>query len=302
MLEFDAAVSVREVFEIARALASEPIPGDEGAAFDEKMVSVFLTGVTAHLGASGFVRHGTPGALPAVAPQLRTPFASALESGKAPVPPTRTERGAATARASQTSQAMMQVQMMRIAVRDESVGDLLTRLDPAVESSGTRAIVDDVTRATEDLAAQGKWEAVVQVLDRLHQNYECLHDGDAKRAFLMGIRRLERPTVLQGVARLIPGHRELRETCVRLLNPAVQAALLSALGAAPTEDGVARLVRAAEAGGMLVRKPAALRLRAIEALAEAGTPAARHALQGLQADRDREIRAAVEHAVGRMSA
>ena len=76
-------------------------------------------------------------------------------------------------------------------------------------------------------------------------------------------------------------------------DPAVQAALLSALGAAPTEDGVARLVRAAEAGGMLVRKPAALRLRAIEALAEAGTPAARHALQGLQADRDREIRAAV---------
>jgi HEAT repeat protein len=85
-------------------------------------------------------------------------------------------------------------------------------------------------------------------------------------------------------------------------DPDVQAALLSALGAAPTEDGVARLVRAAEAGGMLVRKPAALRLRAIEALSEAGTPSARHALQGLLSDRDREIRAAVERAVGRMSA
>jgi HEAT repeat protein len=82
----------------------------------------------------------------------------------------------------------------------------------------------------------------------------------------------------------------------------VQAALVSALGAAPTEDGVARLVRAAEAGGMLVRKPVALRLRAIEALAEAGSPSARLALQGLLSDRDREIRAAVEHAVGRMSA
>ena len=82
----------------------------------------------------------------------------------------------------------------------------------------------------------------------------------------------------------------------------VQAALVTALGAAPTEDGVARLVRAAEAGGMLVRKPAALRLRAIEALAEAGTPSARQALQGLLSDRDREIRAAVEQAVGRMSA
>jgi HEAT repeat protein len=53
---------------------------------------------------------------------------------------------------------------------------------------------------------------------------------------------------------------------------------------------------------MLVRKPVALRLRAIEALAEAGTPSARHALQGLQSDRDREIRAAVQQAMGKMTA
>jgi HEAT repeat protein len=61
-------------------------------------------------------------------------------------------------------------------------------------------------------------------------------------------------------------------------------------------------MRAAEAGGMLVRKPTTLRLRAIEALAEAGTPSARHALQGLMADRDRDVRSAVEQAVGRLSA
>jgi HEAT repeat protein len=82
----------------------------------------------------------------------------------------------------------------------------------------------------------------------------------------------------------------------------VQMALIATLGAVPTEDGVARLVRAAEAGGMLVRKPTAIRLRAIEALAEAGTPSARQALQQLMQDRDREIRTAVEQAVGRLSA
>ena len=52
---------------------------------------------------------------------------------------------------------------------------------------------------------------------------------------------------------------------------------------------------------MLVRKPTALRLRAIEALAEAGTPSARQALQSLLVDRDREIRAAVEQAVGKLT-
>jgi HEAT repeat protein len=53
---------------------------------------------------------------------------------------------------------------------------------------------------------------------------------------------------------------------------------------------------------MLVRKPAAVRLRAIEALAEAGTPSARQALEDLLSDRDREVRSAVEQAVLRLSA
>jgi HEAT repeat protein len=82
----------------------------------------------------------------------------------------------------------------------------------------------------------------------------------------------------------------------------VQAALIAALGAAPTEDGIARLMRAAEAGGILVRKPAALRLRAIEALVEAGTASARQALEALLSDRDREVRVAVEQAVQKLSA
>src|SRR6185503_14777763 len=81
---------------------------------------------------------------------------------------------------------------------------------------------------------------------------------------------------------------------------AVQSALIATLGSVPTEDGVARLIRAAEAGGMLVRKPTAVRLRAIEALAEARTPSALQALEQLMKDRDREVRTAVEQAVGRL--
>jgi HEAT repeat protein len=82
----------------------------------------------------------------------------------------------------------------------------------------------------------------------------------------------------------------------------VQAALMGALGSTPTEDGIARLMRAAEAGGMLVRKPAAMRVKAIEALAEANTPSARQALQNLLSDRDREVRSVVESAMRKLSA
>src|SRR5688500_16408433 len=44
-LEFEAAVPVRYVYEIAKVLASEPAHGDEGATFDEKVMGLFLTGV-----------------------------------------------------------------------------------------------------------------------------------------------------------------------------------------------------------------------------------------------------------------
>jgi HEAT repeat protein len=439
-LEFDAAVPVRDVFEIAKALAAEPAHGDEGAAFDEKVVGLFLTGVTVHLGSSGFIRHPTPGAFPAQSATLRTH--TPVPSVQAQPPAGHTEL--ARTRAAADSQAMMQVQLMRMAGRDESIEDLLKRLDQATESPAARAIIDDIGRAAEDLATQDKWPEVIQVMQRMHQHYERLHEGDVKRAFLMGIRRMQRPTMLQGVARLLPGNRELRESCTRLLSLAgetgadvlidnligsevpgerrvflealrqcpaavnsllhllsderwyvvrnaaallgelghgeadkrlvelmshretrvrqavavalgrlatsrsllallqglndtspdvrlqavhaiaaarnpravpwliealdheqdvdVQSALVAALGAVPTEDGIARLVRAAEAGGMLVRKPTALRLRAIEALADAGTPSARQALQLLLQDRDREIRVAAEQAVGKLSA
>lgn len=443
ILEFDAAAPAREVFEVARALASDPAHGDEGAAFDDKLVGLYLTGVTAHLGGSGFVRHATPGTLPSIEGAMRnhTPV-PAVEIQSPGIG--HTSLAALRARPAGGSQEMMQVQLMPLAGRDDSVTELLARLEKAVTSTSSRAIVDDIACAAENLADKGQWLDVVKVMQRLHEHYERLHDGDVKRAFLMGIRRLQRPAILQGVARLLPSHRDERETCARLLSLAgetgadvlidnligsevagerrvylealrkcpaavnsllhllsddrwyvvrnaaallgelgpaeadrrlaelmshresrvrqaaaaalgklatsrsllallqglndaspdvrmqavwaiasaknpravpwiiealdheqdqdVQSALISALGTTPTEDGVARLVRAAEAGGMLVRKPNALRLRAIEALAEAGTPSARQALQTLMVDRDRDIKSAVEQAVGKMSA
>jgi HEAT repeat protein len=80
----------------------------------------------------------------------------------------------------------------------------------------------------------------------------------------------------------------------------VQMAMISALGRMPTEDAVARLARAAEPGGMLLRKSTALRLHAVEALAEAGTPSAQAVLRTLVNDRERDVREAVDrHLSGR---
>jgi hypothetical protein len=441
-LDFDAVVPAKDVMDVARAIAAEPEHGDEGAAFDAAMIRFNLTGITAFLGSSGFVRHPTPGLLPAFAGPLRTPTIG-LGTRFDDVEPSPRAKPEVVKRSGE-SQAIMQIQLMRGGGRNETVAELVARLDQVLQLPNAAGLVDDISRVTEDLGVQGRWVEFVQVLERMHHHHERLHDGDTKRAFLVGIRRLQRPVLLQEVAKLLPGHREIREACTRILSAAgetgadvlienlivsevsgerrayldalkqcpaaansllhllnderwyvvrnatwllgelgtveadrrltelmshreprvrravatalgrlattrsilallqslndsspdvrvqavqaiasaknpravpwliealdseqdadVQAALVSALSASPTEDAVARLVRAAEAGGMLVRKPAAVRLRAIEALAEAGTPSARQALEDLLSDRDREVRSAVEQAVLRLSA
>jgi len=81
-------------------------------------------------------------------------------------------------------------------------------------------------------------------------------------------------------------------------DPEVQAVILAALGRQATDEAVARLTRAAEPDGRLFkRKPTALRLGAVQALAEANTPAALAALRRFAEDKDREVRDAAVRAL-----
>jgi hypothetical protein len=80
-------------------------------------------------------------------------------------------------------------------------------------------------------------------------------------------------------------------------DPDIQHALLAALGAHPTDDAVERLAQAAHPGSLLHRKPTPFRLAAVNALGDAATPAAVSALRGMQGDRDRDVRAAVERSL-----
>src|SRR4029079_9482145 len=71
----------------------------------------------------------------------------------------------------------------------------------------------------------------------------------------------------------------------------VQAVILAALGRQATDEAVARLTKAAEPDGRLFkRKPTALRVAAVQALAEANTPAALAALRRFADDKEREVR------------
>jgi HEAT repeat protein len=82
----------------------------------------------------------------------------------------------------------------------------------------------------------------------------------------------------------------------------VTASFLLALGRLATAEAVARLIATAEPDkGMFRRKSVALRVAAVQALAEARTDAALAALTALQGDKDEDVRATAVYALGRRS-
>lgn len=83
---------------------------------------------------------------------------------------------------------------------------------------------------------------------------------------------------------------------------AVVRELILALGRIGSPDAVQALIKCAQpAGRIFGRKPAALRLAAVEGLRLAGTPAAYGTLEGLSDDGDRQVRAAARAAVAQLA-
>jgi HEAT repeat protein len=86
-------------------------------------------------------------------------------------------------------------------------------------------------------------------------------------------------------------------------DPEVVRELIFALGRIGSPDAVQALMKIAQPSGKLFsRKPAVLRITAVEALRVAGTPSATGTLQGLANDGDKQVRAAARQALAELSA
>ena len=449
-----------QILGVARILAGEARPNDDGAAFDDELIKLGITHVEVHLGRSGFVRSGslTPSAAPRVnGSSARTP---------ASVPPVNGHRGTprggeltlgaeipAGVAARRTTPPVGaptihddSLRMIEGAIKTKSLAslsddELIERVRTGVTSQNVSRVLDEVATVAEARAGEGRWEVVARVLEAFVVNEVAAeHDAEMRRAYTIGVRRLAKPTLIRGIAGLLPRRRELREalhvvlprlgpdgaealidlltaadsltdrraylavlakirdavpTLIHLLgdnrwyvvrnaidllgemraaeaenalldvvthreervrrsaattlarlgtarslqaiekmatdpvpevrshavqglgsvkspravsvlaraldretDPEVQAVILAALGRQATDEAIARLTKAAEPDGRLFkRKPTALRVAAVQALAEANTPAALAALRRFADDREREVRVAAGRAL-----
>jgi HEAT repeat protein len=436
-----------QVLGVARILAGEAQPDDDGAAFDDQLVNVGITHVEVHLGRNGFVRAGslTPSASPRVngsSARTPTPFRNMLTLGS--VTPPRSD--AAVSPATATSIRDESTRIIEGAITTKSLAtmsddELIEQLRAGVTLQNAMPVLEELAMVAEARAHEGRWEVVARVFEAVVANEAAAeHDADLRRAYTIGLRWLTKPTLLRGIASLLPRRRELRDplhavllrlgpdgaevlidlltsadsltdrraylaalvkirdavpTLIHLVrdnrwfvvrnavdllgemrapeaenvllevvnhreervrrsaatalarlgtprsiqavekmltdavaevrvhavqglgsvklpravgvlaraldgetDPEVQAVILAALGRQATDEAVARLTKAAEPEGRLFkRKPTALRVSAVQALAEANTPAALAALRRFADDKEREVRDAAGRAL-----
>lgn len=435
-IDFTQNAPPGELLGVAELLARDAVPGDDGANFDEMLVQLAPTSIAVHLGSMGFVRSaaGASSRPVAPAPSSRTPVGEPLFFM---TPASEAANGEPPQALTDERVMMLQTQLTPGHDPAKGLSELLARLDQVKpDTPGQARLIEGVAIEAEERARDGLWVDLAEVMYRFHTLYEQLPDSDLKRAYLGAIRRLEKPMLLQGIARLLPRRREMRDRVTAVLarsgdaaadalidllvnsentaerrayrtalaqcpaagpallhllgdtrwyvvrnaadllgeltppdadvrlgellshreprvrraaagalsrygtqravlallqalqdaspdvrlqvalalgtirnpravpwlvealdreqDPDVQSALVSSLGLMPTDEAVARLARMAEPGGLLLRKATSIRLQAIEALAQASTPSAHAVLRGLQTDKDREVRQAVE--------
>ena len=258
-ITFLAHAPSREIFGVARILASEARPNDDGAAFDEKLVKLGVTAVEVHLGRNGFVRSGnmTPTASPRVTPgstKIPTPFrgvaaySSTPRSSPAVSTPSSNRAiratpsrggvpvgvgGGLTLGSGVTNDLPPRPPAPRI--RDElpkiiegaikskalahmSDDELIEQLRTGVTPQNVTRLLDELVALAELRAQEHRWEIVARIFDTfVHNENAAEHHADVRRSYTIGIRRLTKPTLLRGVAGLLPRRPDLRDALHNLL-------------------------------------------------------------------------------------
>ena len=160
---------------------------------------------------------------------------------------------------------------MRVASSESALLPLLEHADERVRKSVANALIN--------LGTTAGFRAVCEMLQAESPKTR------AHAAMALASRRDERSTA------------QLRNVLEDEPDTEVQLALLAALGKIATPAAVEQLIRAAEPKRRLLeRKPISFRIAAIQALAEAKTPAALAAIQVLKDDKEREVREAAARA------
>jgi len=219
-----------QILGVARILAAEARPNDEGVAFDYELIKVGVTHVEVHLGRNGFVRTGslTPSASPRVngssvhtpagPPRIdghRTPRGGSLTLGAeipAGLAARRTTPPVGAPTIHDDSNRMFEGAFKTKSLATLSDDELIERLRTEVTPQNVSRVLDEVATVAEARGSDGRWEVVARVFAAFVDREVSAEDAELRRAYTIAVRRLTKPSLIRGIAGLLPRRRELRDS------------------------------------------------------------------------------------------
>jgi len=219
-----------QILGVARILAAEARPNDEGVAFDYELIKVGVTHVEVHLGRNGFVRTGslTPSASPRVngssvhtpagPPRIdghRTPRGGSLTLGAeipAGLAARRTTPPVGAPTIHDDSNRMFEGAFKTKSLATLSDDELIERLRTELTPQNVSRVLDEVATVAEARGSDGRWEVVARVFAAFVDREVSAEDAELRRAYTIAVRRLTKPSLIRGMAGLLPRRRELRDS------------------------------------------------------------------------------------------
>lgn len=213
-IRVDRGAAAADLLGLARILAAQPVPGDGGeaakarvAALGAKTVRIEITGIEAVMAATR-----TTGSVATVSatPDVAAKHGPATTAGDVAAMATRPRQtppaGAGSGFIGEDSGSYL-----AFAAQQQpkgSAGDLLQQLDATKSANIATRLLDDLVTIIENAAREGKHDTVATAFHGVVAREAELSENDLKRAYVMALRRLTKPTLLRAVATMLPRKRD----------------------------------------------------------------------------------------------
>ena len=214
-LDIDQAAAPADLLGIARILAAEPMPGDGGKAVEQKLAA--LGAKTVHVTVQGLeaVSRRT-GPMQAISADPEVRSAAAADEKTAPARPNApAPAGGGDFVTEETSGHFLAFSAVQ--APKGTADQIFTQLDATRSVNATTRLLDELVTIAENAGREGKSEAVARAFHGVVAREAAIKEPDLKRAYVMALRRLSKPTLLRSVAMLLPRRREELEDYMAVL-------------------------------------------------------------------------------------
>ena len=226
-LIIDKGAAPADILGVARILAAEAVPGDGGAAADARVAALGAKTVRIVVAGAGVLTArtiGTPGKpsakeskeAPAAAPPA-SPGVTATGAGTATPAPRRHTPPADPRAGFMKEDSGSYLAFAAVPEPKGSPVELMRQLDATKSVNVATRLLDDLVTVVENAAREGLHIYVAEAFYGVVQREAALAEADLKRAYVMAIRRLTKPTLLRSVAQMLPRKRERHDEYLSVL-------------------------------------------------------------------------------------